>query len=89
MFPRFVLFCGQIEKQPYIYFLDLFINFVCFFQGILAAGSIFLPLLILHLMGKDSSMIMRLLLNDHTDKKNVTKWGIFIQEFSLRQLTKL
>lgn len=53
------------QRSNYIFILDLFINFVCFFQGILAVGLIFLPLPISYLIGKDSSMILRLLLKDH------------------------
>lgn len=53
------------ERRNHIFTLDLFINFVCFLQGLLAVGDIFLPLPISYLIGKDSSMISRLLLKGH------------------------
>lgn len=57
--------------------LDLFINLVCFFQGILAVGHIFLPLPISYLIGKDSTVIMWLL-KDHKRKikKNFNREGV-------------
>lgn len=39
MFPGFILFHGQIEKQPYIYFRP--INFICFFPRNLGSLTYF------------------------------------------------